>query len=262
MSLKFRTLAFVCRKISTRLTRSISWCLIPRLTYLDIELSVFIIRLKGKYVQFSGLVFKEFDNDVHVIDPLPIPKDVKKFRTIDHGLRNPTACLFVYVNDKNEIYVYDEYYETDMTIKENAEAIKVMSGGDKFLWTTIDPSTDNRNAKDRTSIRSDYAKYGILTRSLRTNKDQGIERIRSLMKIDPDTRRPRLFIYRNCYNTIREIQRYRFKDTRSKEMLNKTEEPAKVNDHAMDALRYLIMSDLSYDIYTSDRLPERKNWYK
>lgn len=222
-----------------------------------------LMRLKGKYIQFSGLVFKNFDAEIHVIDAIPIPKNVLKFRSIDHGLRNPTACLFGYINEKNELYIYDEYYETDKTIKENADAIKLLTGGDKIAWTTIDPSTDNRNPKDRVSIRQEYASYGIYTLSQRTDKVQGIERVRSMLKVDQDTKRPKLFFYRNCYNTIREMQRYRFKDYRGNEMMNKVEDPAKVNDHAMDALRYMVMSNPRYDVYLEENMiPEAKVWYK
>ena len=50
--------------------------------------------------------------------------------------------------------------------------------------------------------------------------------------------RPRLFVFRNCKNLIKEFGRYSWE--KSPEGRSEKEMPAKVDDHALDALRYMV----------------------
>ncbi len=220
------------------------------------------MRFFGKYVQFSGLVYKEFDRNLHVVKPFPIPEHWKKYRSIDHGMNNPTACVYMAVNEKEEYFVYDEYYQTDKTVKDNAEAIRLITGGDKIEWTTIDPSTDNRDPITNTSVREEYRRHGIITKAFRSEKMSGINRIKQLLKPDEATGRPKIFIFDTCYNGLKEIQRYRWASHRSSQDVNRREEPQKVMDHWLDAFRYLIMSRPRYKTNSDMDLQPTESWYK
>jgi phage terminase large subunit len=219
------------------------------------------MRLKGKYIQFSGLVYKEFNREDHIVKPFPIPDHWKKYRAIDHGINNPTACLFVAINEKDELYVYDEYYETDKTVSENAEAIRSITGNDRITWTVIDPSTANRDPITNTSVRDEYRRCGVITKAQRTDRMAGINAVKQLLRPNEVTKRPRLFIFDTCFNLIKEMSRYRWKVYRGSEDKNKAEEPQKVLDHALDALRYLVMSRPQYDLYEDFSDEERPTWY-
>lgn len=218
------------------------------------------MRFFGKYIQFSGLVYKEFDRNIHIVKPFPIPRHWKKYRSIDHGINNPTACVWLAVNEKDEYFVYDEYYQTDKTVSENAQIIKSITGGDNIEWTTIDPSTNNRDAITNTSIREEYRKHGVFTKAERTEKMSGINTIKQLLMNNASTGRPRLFFFDTCYATLKEMQRYRWKKYRGKEDVNASEEPQKVLDHALDALRYLVMSKPIYKTDEEESEPDNK-WY-
>jgi hypothetical protein len=50
----------------------------------------------------------------------------------------------------------------------------------------------------------------------------------------------KLLICANCVNTLSEIGNYKWRELRAGEVKNEYEEPVKANDHAMDALRYLV----------------------
>ena len=52
--------------------------------------------------------------------------------------------------------------------------------------------------------------------------------------------KPRLFFFRTLKNTLSEIYDYRWADGGNE--VNAREEPVKLNDHAMDALRYMVMA--------------------
>jgi phage terminase large subunit-like protein len=221
------------------------------------------MRIKGKYIEFSGLVYKEFDRNKHIIPSFAIPADAKRFRTIDHGLNAPTACLWYFVNDKNEYYVYDEYYETDKTIAENCAAIKQITAGDRIEWTTIDPATDQRDASDKVTYREKYRQAGVPTKAPRSDKNLGIDAVKQLLKDSVSTGRPRLFIFSHCVNLIKEFTRYRYRKYNGTDIGHKLDEVVKSNDHALDALRYGIMSKSRYELDDDiDDTEERPVWYK
>jgi len=66
----------------------------------------------------------------------------------------------------------------------------------------------------------------------------GIDRVNEALQLRPNGK-PRFYVCRSCQNLIREFYEYRYPDNRDGKPTK--EEPLKVNDHAMDALRYLIM---------------------
>jgi len=50
-------------------------------------------RLSGKFVAFAGLIYKDFNRNTHVIPRFKIPQSWSKYRGIDPGINNPTACV-------------------------------------------------------------------------------------------------------------------------------------------------------------------------
>jgi len=226
------------------------------------------MRIEGKFVQFSGLILKNFNDNVHIIPSFPMPKKARHFRGIDHGENNPTACLWLFcipstVNEEvEEYYVYDEYYEIDKDAQTNARNIKEMSGGVRYNWSIIDPSTNHRTGVGH-SIRQIYTDNGIITRLGNNDHDAlrgARDTIRQLLEVDVRTGRPRLFIFNTCFNTIKEIIRWRYKSYRGKYEKNLPDEPAKVSDHTMQALCYIIQGNPHY--YTeTDNIPEPAVWY-
>ena len=77
------------------------------------------------------------------------------------------------------------------------------------------------------------------------SKWAGIQTVKKYLECQPhyDEQRwphgkPKLFIFSNCTAMIKEIKAYRWKETPN----GGREEPIKKNDHAMDDLRYYIMS--------------------
>lgn len=227
------------------------------------------MRLHGKCIQLTGLVYKEFDRTRHILPSanFTIPSNWRRFRTIDAGINNPTACLWVAVSPEGEYIVYDEYYVSGRTVKENAETIKAQTGGQRIEWTTIDPSTQNRDPISGTSIFNEYRDNGIFCRALREDKSSGINTIRQLLRGNNDQKgiatpgRPRLYFLDTCYETVKEITRYKWKDYRVRGNRNKPEEPQKLNDHALDALRYLVMSRPELSFQGDEQEPEVLNWY-
>ena len=67
---------------------------------------------------FQGQVFSEFKRDVHVIKPFRIPDNWERHIRLDHGLRNPAACVWAAIGPEGEIYVYRVFYEREWLIHE------------------------------------------------------------------------------------------------------------------------------------------------
>lgn len=192
--------------------------------------------LKGSWDAFEGQVFDEFDKAIHVA-PAVEPSEWwrPKIRSIDHGLRNPTCCLWMGVDNDDVIHVYDEHYQKGQPVSHHAKVINAKTGAP--LPTVIDPSTQNltdfKNGSPW-SVKQEYLLHGVKTVVANNARMAGILRVKELLK----TRR--LVIHANCVNLLRELPEYGWKDADND--LNLPEDAAKKNDHAVDAFRYGIVA--------------------
>lgn len=194
------------------------------------------------FLYFSGQIYKEFDLDRHVIrKPFVIDKYWRQGLAIDHGQVNPTAGLFYATDFDGRIFIFDEYYEAGKTVKEHISNLKnLMTQRNITLHEIpiIDPSVFAKNrAKGDVlySIADEYMDNGLHVLPAQNDVMGGINRVKEHFQSE------KLFIFANCENLIRELQSYRWKD---RKMLDKNlpEEPLKINDHAVDALRYIVLS--------------------
>lgn len=222
----------------------------------------------GSFDSFEGQVFSEFDREQHAVRPFKIPGNWERHIRIDHGFRNPAAFIFCAVNPEGEVYVYKEIYEREKLIKELVEMVKNnITKTDKFQTVKIDPST---RARRGTSGASDYDEYvrhwptALPPIGLAKNDVQvGVDRVKSYLKVHPKFKKPMLYIFDTCQNLLEEISTYRYPELRPAEQGNKAEKenPLKINDHAIDALRYFIV-DLPEPYNTEQRADlERQKKY-
>ena len=98
----------------------------------------------------------------------------------------------------------------------------------------IQVTVADHDAQDNAEIKE----YGIFTKEAKKDVSVGIQKVAERLVVQKDGR-PRLFIFNNCSNLISEIGKYRWQE--SKEGRPVKEEPLKIDDHACDALRYMIM---------------------
>jgi hypothetical protein len=202
-------------------------------------------RIHGKFLHLSGLVYKEFDPDIHVIDPPKIKSDWTRYMAIDPHERKATAVLWLAVDPKGQHYIYDELSLKDMDIKQMAEAIHAQEGELKATVRLIDPHMDKDNAiAGGFNVRKEFMKYGVFTERANSDPMLGKARIRQNLaaRWSPLLKRsvPNLFISRYCRHTIYEFQHYVWDDyRRNKDEYGPKEQVKKKNDDFMDALRYI-----------------------
>lgn len=164
---------------------------------------------------------------------------------MDHGLRNPTAWLFAAIAPDGSIYIFDEYYQSDKLIPEHAEEVlkrELLYG--EPMYRVGDPSIHNKNPVTGTSVQQEYFDRGLHIIEGNNDVRGGLARVRTYF--GNTEIRPKLYIVGSkCPHLVSELRGYRFakwasrKDEQAKE---KKEEPEKKNDHACDALRYLVAS--------------------
>ena len=196
-------------------------------------------RKYGKFSEGAGLVYPEFDESVHVIEPFRIPPEWQENISIDPGLHNPLSAHWYCVDWDGNIYVVAEHFASGKDIDFHADAIKAISA--KLGWKTdgkgricalIDSAANQRTLASSKSVTELFAERGILVNP-NVNKDifGGLSRVKTYLK--QGNGEPNLYIFKNCVNMIEEFKTYFWADG---------DAPVKKDDHCMDELRYFIMS--------------------
>ena len=192
----------------------------------------------GNFVSGTGMVYSEFDENYNVIEPFDVPKEWYDKISIDPGLRNPLSCHWYASDYDGNVYVIAEHYEKQKPVDYHASKIKDICKAlgwplkNGKIEAIIDSAANQRTLASEKSVTELFYDNGILTNPY-VNKDlfSGINKVKSYFKNALGERR--LFIFKNCVNLIKEIKGYYW---------GSGENPIKKDDHALDELRYYIMS--------------------
>jgi len=202
---------------------------------------------------FQGQIYNEFNRSIHVIKPFRIPDEWTRFVGIDHGYTNPMAAIWIACDYDGVLYAYREMFQPGWTIKElvkgnttlNEPGLIQRNRNDKLEGLWIDPSTkaDRGKESDYTTYLEHMPKEWSLMPA-NNSVQTGIDRVKEYLKIDPKTGKPRMYFFETCENLIDEMVKYKWKELTSgvSNTQNPKEEPVKKDDHAVDALRYAVMS--------------------
>jgi len=196
-------------------------------------------RRYGKFSASKGLVYHEFDPKIHVIKPFNVPREWYDNMSIDPGLNNPLSCHWYAADGDGNVYVIAEHYEAGRDIGYHVGAIKAVS--EALGWHTdfagrycslIDSAASQRTLASNKSVAEQFLDGGIGVNT-KVNKDlfAGIAKVKSYLK--DGNGKPRIFIFEGCVNLIKELKAYYW---------GEGDVPKKKDDHALDELRYYIMS--------------------
>lgn len=182
--------------------------------------------LGGEFVTYEGLVYEEFDRERHVRqNPGPFRRYIAG---CDEGYTNPAVILVVGFDSDNRAHVVDEFYQRRALQGEVVAEAKRMHRQYRLDMLVVDPSAAGLIAE----MRSERLPVAEANNAVMP----GIQAVKSLLTRQGDGL-PRLTIDPTCVNTIAEAESYVWRGGRQ----GIKDEPEKVNDHAMDALRYVIM---------------------
>lgn len=187
--------------------------------------------IDGKWVCAQGSIYDFFDVSTHVI--AIAPSQAKYYVVgVDYGTTNPAAFVLVGVNENvyPNYWVEDLYYwdskkrQRQKTDSEYADDLKSFTKNRNVHAIYIDPSA--------ASFRLECLRNGI--ENIFEADNDVLNGIRMVGKyISNGT----LKICANCQNLIEEIQGYVWDEKSQKIGIDK---PLKANDHAVDALRYVV----------------------
>lgn len=206
-------------------------------------------RIHGKYVTRGGLIYKGFNPGMHILQEGDFDWRDGNYliaASMDHGFNNPTCFGYFAVDSDERVVQFYEHYVAGRTIDYHAkrhleicEQLEI-----KPDYVVGDPSIRNSQPNTGTSISQEYAQHGVHILYGNNEVKDGIVRVARFLAKRRDNR-PGFYITSNCKNTIREFGKYRWKTYQSKKTQhdnNKLEIPQKKDDHAMDMIRYFIMS--------------------
>lgn len=199
-------------------------------TYTNLKIERFIAdtpeelrmtRMYGKFKSLVGRVLKEYNPDLHNIQPFEVPSDWPVTAAIDFHLNKPHAISFFATDPRGIDYIVDEVWD-NISSEEIADAIirRKRARGWRIEMAFIDPLSKgdtkfmrNRmgNVKDSfTIIKNRLLPHGILLEVGSKDKTSGISIIRD--KLKGVNGLPTFFVFETCKMHIHQFLRWVFGD--------------------------------------------------
>lgn len=209
----------------------------------------------------GSYVFESFSKARNTCKPFRIPASWRRYRVIDHGVRNPTCCLWIAVDPDGAGWVYAEHYESGMPVPHHAKQIHRISVEKDYhamevsasqlremelsTWTPSkdfvklcarlyktmgDPSMNNRTQQDVQTVKQRYSEYGLFIQDA-NNGTPGLETINAFFS------EGRLTIFETNENLIREVEHLVWEEHQDPTR-NKKEREVDRDNHATDCLKY------------------------
>ena len=199
-------------------------------------------------IGMTKAVFTEFSTITNVIKHVDPPDSWEKGVGLDVGLSNPTAFVQVAKLPTGELYVYEEFKEQGEVSSYYAKQIAARRT-EKHRLFAIDATAGNRSRVTLTSEIDEYLRWGLPFIPAKRDVMAGINRLREYMKFNPGRFNPftnqpgssMLFISDRCQELIREIQQYRYEESKSVGFVNEPERVRDYDNHLVDALRFIVV---------------------
>ena len=211
-------------------------------------------KLRGLFVSLSGLVYPQFNKSTHVVPNLDdVPAHWHQQFIIDPHHRKDSAMVWTaWDPDGNVCYIHREsgFAPVDGGVPELASHIRIKSAGLKIDDYIADEAMggDGLNIHGYGSVIEQLKAEGIPVLGTNQASDKafaaGVNKMRSMLNIDPITKQPRIFICESCKKTIKQFQTYQYrKETKVDEELLR-EHVRNMNDDYPTCGRYAIMAEV------------------
>lgn len=194
----------------------------------------------AEFTEFVGRVYKQFDDEVNVGDYLYNPK-LPIYMCADYGYTNPNVVLWVQVDVWDNVYVIAEYYRRG---RRSDEMVYDIQHDERLMALTRVSHRLYGDPEDPGATDIMCEKFG-----LEKGKNTGgllksrIDLIRKWLMPQPleledghPEKLPKLFFDRSCTETTREMQDYRYPETKDEAKRSEAESPMKLDDHGPEAL--------------------------
>lgn len=195
----------------------------------------------GEWCLAEGLIY-EFDRDRSVVTE--VPKAGRYYISIDYGTLNPFSAGLWCLADGRATRIREYYYSGRShsalkTDEEYYQEVEKLASDLEIEHVIVDPSAasfiETIRRHGRFSVRK--AKNDVLS---------GIRLVSVLLRAG------RLLFHESCVDSLREFSLYAWDD---KEGRAEVDKPLKINDHAMDDIRYFCSTVLRRELRN---IPEMK----
>lgn len=222
--------------------------------------------LMGEWGAFEGLVYPQFDLTQHVVphewvlrhlnEQIKAGRRIRLLEAYDHGIVSPSCYLLGFSDSAGRTFVVDGYYSKESTIEHTAKAIR----GLRALYSAFgvsfqemmyaDPAVFRRTSGSSKTIGVTVADlflndYGIMMQRGNNDIMNGVAKIQVYLSpsqfqthpVSGNLDAPYLYVSDKCDFFINEMSDYYWKRNPKGEY---EDEPQDSNNHAMDALRYML----------------------
>lgn len=199
----------------------------------------------GGWDQIDEMVFSEFRDNIHIIDPITI-EECKFFmirQGFDYGWINETAIVWCYVDYDGVLTIFEEWggsYKYNDEISENAL---------KYGKYKMSADTSMKRVENGKSVWTDLGKTLWLSEANKHQRDN-IVTINSLFK------KKMIRITRNCTKTIQQIKNTKWKKLKLGVEKNHPEEIVDVRTDFFDSFTYVVIDFVGKKTQTEDE----KRW--
>lgn len=196
----------------------------------------FAQEIMGEFRKMSGLIYKDFNRDIHMVDIPDLNFNYTFTRALDFGFGHKTALGYFAINsDGSAIYLYDGIYQTGLVESQIADIVKTKDAG-RYI---TNPVADSAQAMSIEQLNQMGAVFSPVEKGPDSVK-HGIVKVAELLKVRADTGKPTLMFNKNLTWIADEFEQYRWTESKTDGVIK--EVPYKVNDDAMDMIRYFAMS--------------------
>jgi len=232
-------------------------------------------RTWGEPMYLAGVIFKNFNINVHVVEPYPLPRNYPIVQVVDPHPRRPDMTGYFMVTPLQQLIGVAEWplesYELiktrDYTIEQTCEAWRrleeelgferqiVERWGDPNRFRDPDPETGM-------TLAQLYADHGFdFNTTINDSLEYGHRTVESFLYYNHEIRAantsdpagwPRLRFFRRCNNLVRAITRYSWKEKRDPTQALSEQVNQKYKDGA-DVVRYACVSFDSFRYSTIGR---------
>jgi len=192
--------------------------------------------LDGDWDVAEGAAFPEFSKVIHVVDPYEMPNNWIRIRSADYGYSSPSCVLWGAVDWDGNIIIYRELYQSGLTGEQLANRINDLEVYDPPMHTSVLDASCWSKSGIGPSIADSIIRSGI--RFVPSNRDRisGKVELHRRLSIREKTGEPQLKIFSNCINLIRTLPTIPYAKNNAEDV------DTKADDHAYDALRYMVMT--------------------
>ena len=187
----------------------------------------------------TGAIFEEWDDKVHV-SSLRYNPSFPNYLAFDYGFSNPFVCLDIQVGTNTagfpSVYVWREYYKSNVSTMEHGIYLRDRENPHDYkidaMWG------DPRGADEAATLALTIGYVGFEDVRWKLS----IEQMKRMMLASP----PQIYVDPSCTNLIRQMGTLHVKELGRQTRLDLQELQGdgniqhKVDDHAVDALRYFI----------------------